>query len=115
MFLSDDEDGDSDTPKESQGPAVEDESVAVGDRDRITEIYHDILESIQQVPLKKIVKVWIKTIHPQKQSKHPYNGGTMQAQAIAKHGDKGKGEDTKPEWWPRDIVHRGPDHILKPG
>lgn len=118
-MLSDHENDESDTPKDFpkyfQGTAIEDESVAVGDRDRITEIYHELLESIQQAPLKIILKEWIKLVQPGKQSTHPYNGGKLQAEAIRKHGPKKKGEDTKPSWWPRDMIHDGPDHIKKPG
>lgn len=117
-LLSDHENDESDTPKDFpkdfQGTAIEDESVAVGDRDRITEIYHELLESIQQAPLKIILKEWIKLVQPGKQSTHPYNGGKLQAEAIRKHGPKKKGEDTKPSWWPRDMIHDGPDHIKKP-
>ncbi|MCJ1260143.1 hypothetical protein MMC22_000002 [Lobaria immixta] len=117
-LLSDHENDESDTPKDFpkdfQGTAIEDESVAVGDRDRITEIYHELLESIQQAPLKIILKEWIKLVQPGKQAANPYNGGKLQAEAIRKHGPKKKGEDTKPSWWPRDMNHVEPDHILKP-
>lgn len=71
----------------------------MGDRDKITEIYRTRLSLMLQLTLKKILKLWIKAVHPKKQSLHPYNGGIR----------------TKPEWWPEDVKHTEPDHMSKAG
>lgn len=52
---------------------------------------------LRQVPCKSIAKVWIKVIEPRKKTKYPYI----------------KGEVTKPDWWPREVQHREPDHLQK--
>ncbi|QLQ82411.1 hypothetical protein HG537_0H01730 [Torulaspora globosa] len=54
-------------------------------------------KQLRQVPCKSIVKAWIKVIEPRKKTKYPYI----------------KGEITKPDWWPRDVQHREPDHLQK--
>lgn len=52
---------------------------------------------LQQLPCKAISKAWIKTIEPKKQTRYPY-----------------KLEDSsKPPWWPAQVRHVQPDHLLK--
>ncbi|GAA5868396.1 hypothetical protein JCM8547_002179 [Rhodosporidiobolus lusitaniae] len=46
---------------------------------------------------KHLAKVWIKAVEPHKQTKHPYH----------------RGEESKPEWWPREVKHKEPDHLGK--
>lgn len=53
---------------------------------------------LQQVMCKMIAKEWIKVIEPKKQTRFPYN----------------KGEEGKPSWWPADVRHKEPDHLMKP-
>lgn len=53
---------------------------------------------LQQVMCKMIAKEWIKVIEPKKQTRYPYN----------------KGEEAKPSWWPKDVRHKEPDHLMKP-
>ncbi|KAG8894541.1 hypothetical protein FRB99_001195, partial [Tulasnella sp. 403] len=52
---------------------------------------------LQQTTCKLVAKCWIKVIEPKKQNKYPYQ----------------KGEESKPEWWPENIRHKEPDHLLK--
>lgn len=85
-------------------PALKDQVytlVNACDEKPITSFYHFCLKAIKAVPLKKILKAWIKAIEHKKQAVHPYNGG----------------EDTKPDWWPpttgghpRNCRHIEPDH-----
>ncbi|MBW0475824.1 hypothetical protein O181_015539 [Austropuccinia psidii MF-1] len=53
---------------------------------------------LQQNTCKLVCKAWIKVVEPKKQTKFPYRSG-----------DSGK-----PDWWPREVIHREPDHLLKP-
>lgn len=85
------------------------------DRTRTTEIYNEILTSILQVTLKKVLKAWIKVVQPRKQSNNPYNGGKNKLIAIDQYGKNRAGELTRPDWWPENINHRGPDHLPKHG
>ncbi|KAL4400835.1 hypothetical protein ACI68E_002157 [Malassezia pachydermatis] len=53
---------------------------------------------LQQIMCKMVAKEWIKVIEPKKQTRFPYN----------------KGEAGKPAWWPEDVRHKEPDHLMKP-
>lgn len=67
----------------------------------------DAFRAVQQVSCRVIAKEWIKTIHPKKQSTHPYNGKNPRT------GEKGDSNSTKPPYWPKNVIHREPDHINK--
>ena len=71
--------------------------------------YKEQLWHMQQVPLKKICKAWIKKIHPRKSGKYPYNGG-KRARNLNLQGTK-RGDLTRPQWWPTKVPHEGPDHL----
>lgn len=71
--------------------------------------FSDAFRAVQQVSCRVIAKEWIKTIHPKKQSTHPYNGKNPRT------GLKGDSDSTKPPYWPRDVIHKEPDHIVKDG
>ncbi|RHZ54251.1 uncharacterized protein CDV56_107719 [Aspergillus thermomutatus] len=51
-----------------------------------------------------IAKAFIKFIEPQKRAKHPYKSLKRL---------KGDPQSTKPDWWPSDVPHKEPDHLLK--
>lgn len=63
----------------------------------LEEYLDEAFRFLRQVPCKSIAKVWIKVIEPRKKTRHPYI----------------KGDLTKPEWWPRCVQHREPDHLQK--
>jgi hypothetical protein len=56
-------------------------------------------DSLQQHTCKVVVKAWIKVMEPKKQTRYPYN----------------KGNEGKPPWWPSDLRHKEPDHLVKSG
>ncbi|KAG8936434.1 hypothetical protein FRC02_002265 [Tulasnella sp. 418] len=58
--------------------------------------YLDIFSRIQQHTCKIICKSWIKVIEPKKQTRYPYQGE----------------DQTKPDWWPKNIRHKEPDHLV---
>ena len=95
--------------------ATEGLRIKIGERDKIWKVYDERLKAIGQICLKKVLKAWIREIHPQKQAKYPYNGGKKKDEAISKFGEDNKGDLTKPEWWPPELRHREPDHQMKPG
>lgn len=68
----------------------------------------DAFRALQQLGCRTMAKEWIKIIHPKKQSTNPYNGKKL------KQGT-GNPESTKPSYWPRNVIHREPDHINKTG
>lgn len=68
--------------------------------------FGDALRAIQQLGCRTMAKEWIKIIHPKKQSTHPYNGKNNKT-------GEADSESTKPDYWPKDVEHREPDHILK--
>jgi hypothetical protein len=61
--------------------------------------YERAFKNLQQINCRVVAKEFIKFIEPRKQRKHPYKGG----------------DQCKPEWWPADVMHKEPDHILKDG
>lgn len=68
----------------------------------------DAFRAVQQLGCRTMAKEWIKIIHPKKQSTNPYNGKKLKSA-------EGNPESTKPAYWPKDVVHREPDHINKEG
>lgn len=51
---------------------------------------------------RRLAKVLIATIEPDKPLDHPYSGGKAKDP-----------EATKPNWWPVSVVHKQPDHLNK--
>jgi len=106
--LSDDDEAD---PK-----LCETKNIRIGDAHAVNDCYHSNFEAIKQIPCKYIAKAWIKVKEPKKQAHHPYNGGKLKDEAIAKFGKDNQGALTMPNWWPKeDCRHKEPDHIKKPG
>lgn len=75
------------------------EQLLVSDEDAVIKFMEKRFRQMQQLMCKQIAKAWIKVIEPKKQSNHPYN----------------RAEDSKPSWWPSNIRHKEPDHLMKPG
>ncbi|OKL63640.1 hypothetical protein UA08_00266 [Talaromyces atroroseus] len=86
-------------------------TLKIGDRQKVTAYYESAFRRLQQLNCRMLAKNFIKLIEPRKQVKHPYNGGKPRAGAPP--GEKGDPEKTKPDWWPRDVIHREPDHLKK--
>jgi hypothetical protein len=78
----------------------------------VTAFYTMAFLELQQINCRKLAKNMIKIIEPFKQVKHPYNGGRKPGGAP---GEKGDPENTKPDWWPRHVIHKEPDHMKKGG
>lgn len=80
--------------------------VNADDKESILLFYHYCLMSIKAVPMKKILKAWIKVISDKKQVTNPYKYR----------------ESTKPGWWPpttgdpnSNCRHIEPDHLHNKG
>ncbi|GAA5900359.1 hypothetical protein JCM8208_005338 [Rhodotorula glutinis] len=58
--------------------------------ERFNELWHKVD--------KLVCKSWIKAIEPNKSSRFQYQ----------------KGDAHKPDWWPRELRHKEPDHLTKP-
>lgn len=84
---------------EFDGISQDYQQLAIGDRDAVTTFYMTRLRQMQQLMCKVVAKAWIKVIEPKKQSNFPYN----------------RGDESKPNWWPADVRHKEPDHLMKPG
>ncbi|KAI9760215.1 MAG: hypothetical protein M4579_001831 [Chaenotheca gracillima] len=86
-----------------QGPGeaspLQGRTIRLGDERALEQYYYDRFEQVQQKDCKTITKAWIKTIHPKKQSTHPYV----------------RGFDSAPNWWPEEAYceHTEPDHLIK--
>lgn len=120
-LLDDGEDSDED------GEEIEREdsyrSVQLVETDEFTRYYDTMFRVIGQLSLKKILKYWIRNIHPKKQGQYPYNGGKFKISSMKLYGETNPGEQTKPPWWPPSLEnekwerarHREPDHQRKIG
>ncbi|KAI9766790.1 MAG: hypothetical protein M1840_006265 [Geoglossum simile] len=64
----------------------------------VDQFFETRFKQLQQLVCKVVAKAWIKVIEPKKQTNFPYN----------------KGNDKKPPWWPDDVKHKEPDHLMKP-
>lgn len=80
-------------------PGSEFHPLTIGDEDAVTTFYMTRLRQMQQLMCKVVAKAWIKVIEPKKQSNFPYN----------------RGNESKPAWWPENVRHKEPDHLMKPG
>ncbi|GFF76820.1 hypothetical protein IFM62136_09415 [Aspergillus lentulus] len=83
----------------------------IGDTPKVLAYYKRSLTHFQQLNCRQIAREFIKFIEPRKQVNYPYNG--RKPRAGAPRGEKGDPEKTKPEWWPIDVIHKEPDHLLK--
>ncbi|EXJ83851.1 hypothetical protein A1O1_07479 [Capronia coronata CBS 617.96] len=78
--------------------------IRVDDREKLEQWFEQAFLTLQQVACRLVAKIWIKKIHPKKQSTHPYNGGMPR-------GEPADSNRTKPPYWPKNVIHREPDHI----
>lgn len=84
-------------------------SYAISDKAAWMQWFRNSFCALQQVSCRVIAKEWIKTIQPQKQRRHPYNGRLPSVQ-------KQKGQNLgRPAYWPHNVTYKEPDHILKEG
>jgi hypothetical protein len=83
----------------SPASATEYKPLIIGNADEVTTFLETRFRQLQQLCCKSVAKVWIKVIEPKKQTRYPYN----------------RGEESKPDWWPSDVRHKEPDHLMKPG
>jgi len=83
----------------SPASATEYKPLVIGSAEEVTTFLETRFRQLQQLCCKIVAKAWIKVIEPKKQTRYPYN----------------RGEESKPEWWPNDVRHKEPDHLMKPG
>lgn len=67
--------------------------------DQLDDWFSERFNELWQKVDKSVCKAWIKTVEPNKSTRFQYQ----------------KGDEHKPEWWPREIRHKEPDHLTKPG
>jgi hypothetical protein len=83
----------------------------VGNRALLRRYYEKAFEDFQQLNCRAIAKSYVKLVEPRKQVHFPYNG----RRSIAGVTQTDNPEHTKPGWWPAGVLHKEPDHLLKPG
>jgi hypothetical protein len=88
-----------DQPMFSPASGAEYKPLTIGNAGEVTIFLETRFRQLQQLCCKIVAKAWIKVIEPKKQTRYPYN----------------RGEESKPEWWPDDVRHKEPDHLMKPG
>ena len=83
----------------SPASGTEYKPLMIGSAEEVSTFLETRFRQLQQLCCKVVAKAWIKVIEPKKQTRYPYN----------------RGEESKPEWWPGDVRHKEPDHLMKPG
>ena len=73
-------------------------ALVIGNTPEVAAFLETRFRQLQQLVCKIVAKAWIKVIEPKKQTRYPYN----------------KGEESKPTWWPSNVRHKEPDHLMKP-
>lgn len=73
--------------------------------------YEKVFHNIQQTNCRVLAKAYVKFVEPHKQVNYPYNGRKTVAGEIQELSS----EQSKPPWWPPQVRHREPDHLLKAG
>ncbi|KAJ5111376.1 hypothetical protein N7532_001911 [Penicillium argentinense] len=100
-------------PKSSSPPATPTPGrtiLRVGNRNLLRQYYEKAFEEFQQLNCRAIAKSYIKLVEPRKQVHFPYNGRKVISGVSRDVGP----ERTKPAWWPEGVLHKEPDHLLKP-
>ncbi|KTW28328.1 uncharacterized protein T551_02747 [Pneumocystis jirovecii RU7] len=72
--------------------------LVIGNTHEVIAFMESRFKELQQSVCKIVAKAWIKVMEPKKQTRHPYN----------------KGDESKPSWWPNNVRHKEPDHLMKP-
>lgn len=85
--------------EQSNQESTEYVALKISDSDALAQFYLTRFRQMQQQICKAIAKPWIKVIEPKKQTHRPYN----------------RGDTSKPTWWPAEVRHKEPDHLMKPG
>ena len=81
------------------------------DAKSLRQYYEKLLDSLQQLNCRILAKAYVRFVEPQKQAKYPYNG----RKAVTGAMQQLSSEESKPPWWPSQVRHREPDHLLKAG
>ncbi|KAJ5982092.1 hypothetical protein N7451_012192 [Penicillium sp. IBT 35674x] len=84
-------------------------TISISDKNFLRRYYERGFQNLQQTNCRVIAKVYVRLIEPHKQVQYPYNGRKTVAGRIQQFTP----EETKPPWWPREVRHREPDHLLK--
>ncbi|KAM0752046.1 hypothetical protein T439DRAFT_379175 [Meredithblackwellia eburnea MCA 4105] len=84
-------------PSSSQPPPTPTHAQHTFTAPALTAWYSDKISSIIVRACCTICKIWIKVVEPKKQTNFPYLSG-----------DTGK-----PPWWPENVRHREPEHLVK--
>ncbi|KAJ5216244.1 uncharacterized protein N7498_002651 [Penicillium cinerascens] len=83
--------------------------ISIRDNDFLRRYYERVFQNLQQTNCRVLAKAYIKLVEPRKQLSYPYNGRKVVA-GETQMLDPG---ETKPPWWPSEVSHREPDHLLK--
>ncbi|KAJ5864469.1 uncharacterized protein N7529_006385 [Penicillium soppii] len=98
------------SPPPPTAPPTGQTVLRVGNRALLRRYYEKAFEDFQQLNCRAIAKSYVKLVEPRKQVHYPYNG----RRSIAGVTQTDNPEQTKPGWWPAGVVHKEPDHLLKP-
>lgn len=85
--------------------------IFIKDSQFLRRYYEKVFQNLQQTNCRMLAKVYVRLVEPHKQVNHPYNGRKVVAGGKLELSP----EESKPPWWPPEVRHREPDHLLKAG
>lgn len=85
--------------------------ISIRDKDFLYRYYEKVFKNLQQTNCRILSKAYVKLVEPRKHVNYPYNGRKI----VSGRTLQLKPDETKPPWWPSGVIHREPDHLLKPG
>ncbi|KAJ5982660.1 hypothetical protein N7451_012760 [Penicillium sp. IBT 35674x] len=98
------------TPRvKEHGWGIQMTTISISDKVFLRRYYERVFQNLQQTNCRIIAKVYVRLIEPRKQVQYPYNGRKI----VAGRTQQFTPEETKPPWWPPEVRHRDPDHLLK--
>ncbi|KAJ5325122.1 uncharacterized protein N7506_008224, partial [Penicillium brevicompactum] len=83
--------------------------LSIDDTKFLRRYYERVFHNIQQTNCRILAKAYVKFVESHKQVKYPYNG----RKTVAGETQQLSSEQSKPPWWPPQVRHREPDHLLK--
>ncbi|CAG8018768.1 unnamed protein product [Penicillium salamii] len=94
---------------QKHGLELQEAMLSIKDTKFLRRYYEKVFHNIQQTNCRVLAKAYVKCVEPHKQVNYPYNGRKTVAGEIRQLSS----EQSKPPWWPPQVRHREPDHLLK--
>ncbi|EED11716.1 conserved hypothetical protein [Talaromyces stipitatus ATCC 10500] len=83
-------------------------SLEIGNTKEVTAYYKSAFRQLQTSDCRSLAEIFVESFATYEQANRPCNSGK---EAVMFQGEES--QKSRPEWWPQDIKHEGPDDIMK--